>query len=123
MAAQKPDNELILLYKKRSDLDLIGELYKRYTSLVYGVCVNYLKDRDEAKEIIRLVKEGPAWTPSMENGKPVESTARVQLKFDPAKGRRQLVFQTLTLLDSLPTSRTLLPNHYKSSPVIGVFVF
>ncbi len=50
MAALKSDNELILLYKKTSDLALIGELYTRYTALVYGVCLKYLKDRDEAKD-------------------------------------------------------------------------
>ncbi len=50
MPAQKSDNELILLYKKTSDLSLIGELYKRYVALVYGVCMNYLKDRDDAKD-------------------------------------------------------------------------
>ncbi len=50
MVAQKSDSELILLYKKTSDLSLIGELYKRHTALVYGVCVNYLKDRDDAKD-------------------------------------------------------------------------
>src|SRR6266566_90811 len=50
MAAPKSDGELILLYKKTRNLSLIGELYTRYTALVYGVCLKYLKDRDEAKD-------------------------------------------------------------------------
>lgn len=50
MADPKSDNELIILYKKTNDLTVIGELFKRYTSLVYGVCLKYLKDRDEAKD-------------------------------------------------------------------------
>ncbi|SRR5258706_8902946 len=50
MAAPKTDGELILLYKKTGNLALIGELYTRYTALVYGVCLKYLKDRDEAKD-------------------------------------------------------------------------
>ncbi len=37
------------------------------------------------EEIIRLIKGGPKWTPSEKNGKSVESTVRVRLKFDPAK--------------------------------------
>src|SRR4029079_16286833 len=41
---------LIFLYKETNDLSVIGELYSRYTSLVYGVCLKYLKDRDEAKD-------------------------------------------------------------------------
>jgi RNA polymerase sigma factor (sigma-70 family) len=50
MAVPRSDSELIFLYKKTNDLSLIGELYKRYTALVYGVCLKYLKDRDEAKD-------------------------------------------------------------------------
>jgi len=50
MPTPKPDNELISVYKKTNDLSVIGELYSRYTSLVYGVCLKYLKDRDEAKD-------------------------------------------------------------------------
>jgi RNA polymerase sigma factor (sigma-70 family) len=50
MPVAKTDNDLIFLYKKTRDLSIIGELYSRYTSLVYGVCVKYLKDRDEAKD-------------------------------------------------------------------------
>src|SRR5438045_4401516 len=50
MTTPKSDNELISLYKQRNDLSVIGELYSRYTSLVYGVCLKYLKDRDEAKD-------------------------------------------------------------------------
>ena len=50
MAAPKSDRELISLYKKTNDLSVIGELYTRYTALVYGVCMKYLKDRDEAKD-------------------------------------------------------------------------
>jgi len=50
MPVSKTDNDQILLYKKTNDLSVIGELYSRYTSLVYGVCLKYLKDRDEAKD-------------------------------------------------------------------------
>ncbi len=50
MAVQNPDSELIQQYKKTGDLSLLGELYSRYSSLVYGVCMNYLKSRDDAKD-------------------------------------------------------------------------
>jgi hypothetical protein len=39
-------------------------------------------------EIIRLVKGGPKWKPTTEDNKPVESTVRVRLRFDPAKMAR-----------------------------------
>ena len=37
------------------------------------------------EEVIRLVKEGPAWRPSTENSVPIESLVRVRLRFDPSK--------------------------------------
>ncbi len=51
MAVTQTDSELILLYKQQGDLAYVAELYTRYTSLVYGVCLKYLKDRDEAKDM------------------------------------------------------------------------
>ena len=39
------------------------------------------------EEVIRLVQEGPAWTPSVEDDSPVESEVRVKLKFDPEKAK------------------------------------
>jgi RNA polymerase sigma-70 factor (ECF subfamily) len=50
MASSKSDNELLDHYKKTNDVSVIGELYTRYTALVFGVCLKYLKDRDEAKD-------------------------------------------------------------------------
>lgn len=44
------DTELILTYKDSQHKALVGELYKRYTSLVYGVCYKYLKDRELARD-------------------------------------------------------------------------
>jgi TonB family protein len=40
------------------------------------------------EEVIRLIKEGPKWTPSTEDNKPTESTVRVRMRFDPAKSGR-----------------------------------
>lgn len=51
------DSELILRYKQTEDLAPLGELFARYKVLVYGVCVKYLKDRDEAKDATMQVFE------------------------------------------------------------------
>jgi TonB family protein len=40
------------------------------------------------EEVIRLIKEGPKWSPTTKNGQPIESKARVGVKFDPAKAGR-----------------------------------
>lgn len=55
--AQYSDLELISLYKRNDNNQVIGELYKRYMSLVYGLCLKYLKDREVAKDMTMQVFE------------------------------------------------------------------
>jgi RNA polymerase sigma factor (sigma-70 family) len=51
------DEELILQYKQSEELAIVGELYNRYTALVYGVCLKYLKDREESKDAVMQIFE------------------------------------------------------------------
>jgi RNA polymerase sigma factor (sigma-70 family) len=51
------DQELILKFRETQDLTLVSELFGRYTSMIYGVCVKYLKDRDDAKDAVMQVFE------------------------------------------------------------------
>jgi len=51
------DGELIALYKESGDSRWVGLLYNRYTSLVYGVCLKYLKDREESKDAVMQLFE------------------------------------------------------------------
>ncbi|MBI1770165.1 MAG: sigma-70 family RNA polymerase sigma factor [Bacteroidetes bacterium] len=57
MAEPQTDSEILQHYKKSGDLSLIGKLFTRYTSLVYGVCLKYLKDRESAKDAVMQVFE------------------------------------------------------------------
>jgi TonB family protein len=40
------------------------------------------------EEVIRLVKEGPKWSPTTEDNVPVESEVLVKVRFDPTKAKR-----------------------------------
>ncbi len=51
------DNELIIRYKKSDDNSLVGELYKRYSHLVYGVCLKYLKNEEGSKDAVLQIFE------------------------------------------------------------------
>ncbi len=51
------DIELIEQFRQSGDQALVGELFVRYSALVYGVCLKYLKDRDEAKDAVMQVFE------------------------------------------------------------------
>ena len=42
-----PDHELILKYRESRNTEVIAILFQRYTHLVYGVCLKYLKDQDD----------------------------------------------------------------------------
>lgn len=51
------DAELITNYKNKGDTELVGELYKRYSHLVYGVCLKYYKKEDESKDAVIQIFE------------------------------------------------------------------
>jgi len=55
--SELPDKELVDLYKYSSDTKYIGELYERYTHLIYGVCLKYLKNRDDSKDAVMQIFE------------------------------------------------------------------
>ncbi|MGL5891203.1 MAG: RNA polymerase sigma factor [Bacteroidia bacterium] len=45
------DAELVERFKTDGNQLLIGELFRRYRHLVYGVCMKYLKDEDESQDV------------------------------------------------------------------------
>jgi RNA polymerase sigma factor (sigma-70 family) len=44
------DAELLSRFKESRDLAVLGELYQRYMDLVYGVCLKYLKQPENAQD-------------------------------------------------------------------------
>jgi RNA polymerase sigma factor (sigma-70 family) len=52
------DPELIKLYKSGGDVNVLGELYAQYMEMVYGVCLKYFKEPEEAKDaVINIFEE------------------------------------------------------------------
>ena len=51
------DEELLIAYKKSNDNKLFGELFERYTHLVFGVCMKYLKNEDNSKDAVMQIFE------------------------------------------------------------------
>ena len=49
-ASSLTDSELVAQFKQSKDLQLLGDLYQRYMDLVYGVCLKYLRDDENAKD-------------------------------------------------------------------------
>jgi RNA polymerase sigma-70 factor (ECF subfamily) len=51
------DMELIEQFHRTGDLALVSELFGRYTTMIYGVCLKYLRDRDNAKDAVMQIFE------------------------------------------------------------------
>ena len=46
------DEALLHAFKENADQQILAQLYLRYTDLVYGVCIKYLKDAEAAKDAV-----------------------------------------------------------------------
>ncbi|WPP51345.1 RNA polymerase sigma factor [Catalinimonas niigatensis] len=51
------DASLLRKYASTGDLVFLGDLYDRYTHLVYGVCLKYLKDEEASKDAVMQIFE------------------------------------------------------------------
>lgn len=51
------DLELVLKFKESGDNSYLGEIFERYTHLVFGVCLKYLQDHDESKDAVMAIFE------------------------------------------------------------------
>ena len=48
----KADEELLWLFLQKGDTVFLGELYERYIHLVFGLCLKYLKNTEQAKDAV-----------------------------------------------------------------------
>jgi RNA polymerase sigma factor (sigma-70 family) len=51
------DAELIDRYKNSNDMYYAGELFQRYSHLVFGVCMKYLKNEEESRDAVMNIFE------------------------------------------------------------------
>lgn len=51
------DDELLKSYRHTGDMAVLARLYERYMSLVYGVCLKYLKDEEQSKDAVMQIFE------------------------------------------------------------------
>lgn len=53
----RADIKLLDKYYASGDLTILGKLFEKYMRLVYGVCLKYLKDRDESQDAVISIFE------------------------------------------------------------------
>ena len=51
------DEELIAMFHTQGNMEVLGELYRRYAHLVLGVCLKYLKNQEEAHDATMQIFE------------------------------------------------------------------
>ena len=57
ISSTKTDTELVQQYKSGGDANILGELYARYMEMVYGACLKYFKEPEEAKDAVMNIFE------------------------------------------------------------------
>ncbi len=57
------DGELLARFHDKGDLKSLGELYSRHMHLVYGVCLRYLRNREESRDAVMGIFEKIASEP------------------------------------------------------------
>lgn len=53
----KSDEEILAQYRQTGDPELFGMLYNNYLHLVYGLCLKYLKSREESQDAAMSIYE------------------------------------------------------------------
>ena len=51
------DIDLIVRYQKSKDVKYYGQIFNRYSHLVFGVCLKYLKNKEEAEDATMQIFE------------------------------------------------------------------
>ncbi len=51
------DTELVSRFRLSHNSDYVGELFQRYTHLVFGVCMKYLKNEESSKDAVMEIFE------------------------------------------------------------------
>lgn len=54
---EQEDQVLLQEYRTSGELEILGELYSRYMHLVYGLCLKYLRNRDDASDTVMQIFE------------------------------------------------------------------
>lgn len=54
---EQTDEELLEKFKTSGNLEQLGILYERYMHLVYGVCLKYLENREDARDGVTAIFE------------------------------------------------------------------
>jgi RNA polymerase sigma factor (sigma-70 family) len=57
ISSSASDGELVADYKSTHDVNILGELYGRYMDLLYGVCLKYLKEPEDARDAVLNIFE------------------------------------------------------------------
>jgi RNA polymerase sigma-70 factor (ECF subfamily) len=53
----REEADMLLEYRRSGNLEVLGRLYQPYMSLIYGLCLKYLKDETSSKDAVMQIFE------------------------------------------------------------------
>jgi len=54
---QSSDNELLIQFVQTANQEFLGQLYSRYIPMVYGICLKYLQQTEDAEDAVMNIYE------------------------------------------------------------------
>jgi len=57
ISVNDPDHVMVASYKSTRNPQVLAELYQRYMDLIYGVCLQYLKEPEDARDAVISIYE------------------------------------------------------------------
>lgn len=57
ISSSSTDAALVASYQQNQEVAVLAELYQRYMDLIYGVCLKYLPDAEQAKDAVMNIFE------------------------------------------------------------------
>lgn len=52
-----PDGDLVQAYRQEGNMAVLGQLYSRYMEMIYGVCLKYLQEPEDAQDAVMAIFE------------------------------------------------------------------
>ncbi len=113
--------KLIDRYKQTGDLELAGKLYRDYMHLVYGLCLKYLRNRDDSQDAVMQIFEKITESLKTHEVKNFKSWLYVVSKnhcLMELRSRKNKMRSQVKNIDDVAVENVLLMHHDNDSPVL-----
>ena len=119
--SSRPQKEIEEELKQTGDLELAGKLYRDYMHLVYGLCLKYLRNRDDSQDAVMQIFEKITESLKTHEVKNFKSWLYVVSKnhcLMELRSRKNKMRSQVKNIDDVAVENVLLMHHDNDSPVL-----